>query len=391
MKNKEPKFGLIVFKNTDNIGDDVQSYAASRFLPKIDYIIDREEVDSFVSNEKEIVNCIMNAWWLSKRSNFPPTPYINPLPVSMHLRNTEVNGPTYLKGLSMKWLKSHEPIGLRDNLVKKYLDEAGVDNYFSGCMTLTIEKEKNVKKEDYICVVDLDKEIVDIIKNNTDLKVVEVCHDVDSNVSAKLNWKDREKNVKKLLRKYQKARCVITSRLHSCLPCLAIEEPVLLIYDSNNQDVVNRMSLYSKMCNSIIKKDCLKDYKKLLEYINNPLPNPKEYLKYRNSLIKKCQEFIKNAKYEKVDDEEYVSYKEERFKDLKEQAESLYFQVEELQYQRDYYKDKYEEINLLCDKYKNESKQLSESLSRLYNSKRYRYVENIRKILGMNKNDRNNS
>ena len=66
MKENKPKFGLIVFKNTDNIGDDVQSYAASRFLPSIDYIIDREQVDSFESDNKEIVNCIMNAWWLSK-------------------------------------------------------------------------------------------------------------------------------------------------------------------------------------------------------------------------------------------------------------------------------------------------------------------------------------
>lgn len=388
MKNKKPKFGLIVFKNTDNIGDDVQSYAASRFLPNIDYIIDREQIDSFVPNNKEKVNCIMNAWWLSNRSCFPPTPYINPLPVSMHFRNTEFNGPTYLKGLGMKWFKDHEPIGLRDDLVKQYLDEAGVKNYFSGCMTLTIEKEKNIKKEDYICVVDLDKKIVDVIRKNTSLKVVEVCHDVDSKVSASLSWEERKNNVQELLRKYQKARCVITSRLHSCLPCLALEEPVLLIYDDHNQDVVNRMSLYSSLCNSITKRECLKDSSALLDYINNPTSNPTQYLKYRNSLIKKCKDFVAKAEYLEVSDQEYETYKKNRLDDLKKQAESLYFDVEELQYQRNYYKEQFEKTNILYEQCQNINKELNKNLKALYNSKRYRYVENIRKMLGMNKNEK---
>ncbi len=389
MKKNEPKFGLIVFKNTDNIGDDVQSYAASRFLPHIDYIIDREEVDSFVSDDKETVNCIMNGWWLSNRSCFPPSPYINPLPVSMHFRNTEINGPTYLKGLATSWLKKYEPIGLRDDLVKKYLDEDEVKNYFSGCMTLTIPKEENVKKQNYICVVDLDEKIVKRIKEHTNLKVVEICHDLDGKKNSKLSLEERLENVHKLLRKYQQARCVITSRLHSCLPCLAIEEPVLLIYDDNNQDVVNRMNLYSKMCNSITKSECLKD-SKLLEYIDKPLSNPTHYLKYREDLIKKCQDFVNNAESLKVKDIEFEKYKEDKVKDLKRQAESLYFTVEELQYQRNYYKEEYEKTNILCDKYKHEAKELKDNLTAIYNSKRYRYVENIRKVLGMNKDERTN-
>ena len=63
----------------------------------------------------------------------------------------------------------------------------------------------------------------------------------------------------------------------------------------------------------------------------------------------------------------------------------MYFNVEELQYQRNYYKDKYEAVNIICDKYKNEAKELNVTLKNIYNSKRYRYVESIRKALGMNK------
>lgn len=139
------------------------------------------------------------------------------------------------------------------------------------------------------------------------------------------------------------------------------------------------------MCNSITKRECLEDAKALLEYIDKPLDNPTYYLKYREELIKKCQDFVKNAQSKKISDEEYEKFKEDKVKDLKRQAESLYFMVEELQYQRNYYKDEYEKTNILCDKYKHESKELEDKLMALYNSKRYRYAENIRKVLGMNK------
>ena len=50
------KYGLIVYKDTENIGDDVQSYVATKYLPKIDYIIDRDDVTSFVPEKKVCCN-----------------------------------------------------------------------------------------------------------------------------------------------------------------------------------------------------------------------------------------------------------------------------------------------------------------------------------------------
>lgn len=54
------KFGLLVFENTDNIGDDIQSYAAIQFLPHIDYFVDRENMNIFRMQNKEPVAVIMN-------------------------------------------------------------------------------------------------------------------------------------------------------------------------------------------------------------------------------------------------------------------------------------------------------------------------------------------
>ena len=45
-------YGIMYYKSTDNIGDDIQTYTAVRFLPHIDYHIDREDLNCFVPKEK---------------------------------------------------------------------------------------------------------------------------------------------------------------------------------------------------------------------------------------------------------------------------------------------------------------------------------------------------
>ena len=52
------KFGIVLHQETANIGDDIQAYAASRFLPQIDVVLDREHIDVMVCDEP--VAAIMN-------------------------------------------------------------------------------------------------------------------------------------------------------------------------------------------------------------------------------------------------------------------------------------------------------------------------------------------
>jgi len=70
------KFGLVVCSSTDNFGDDILSYASYRFLPKVDYIIDRENADTFIPDSKEAVSAIFNGWFLHNKFNWPPSEYI---------------------------------------------------------------------------------------------------------------------------------------------------------------------------------------------------------------------------------------------------------------------------------------------------------------------------
>lgn len=47
------KYGLLVHPQAENLGDDIQSYAALQFLPHLDYYLDREHLNLFHSNNGE--------------------------------------------------------------------------------------------------------------------------------------------------------------------------------------------------------------------------------------------------------------------------------------------------------------------------------------------------
>lgn len=55
--------GIIVFKSKPcNIGDYIQSLAASYFFDKIDILIERENISKIKNDQR--INVIMNAWWM---------------------------------------------------------------------------------------------------------------------------------------------------------------------------------------------------------------------------------------------------------------------------------------------------------------------------------------
>ena len=151
------KYGIMYYKETENLGDDIQTYVAKRFLPHIDYYIDRESLNCFIPNDKEYVSMIMNGWFLDIKAGWPPSPYINPLLISMHFSSLDKIdvGEKYLQGFGGEYLKEHEPIGCRDTESQKRLERnCGAKTFFSGCMTLTMNKFDGVEKQDYICLAD---------------------------------------------------------------------------------------------------------------------------------------------------------------------------------------------------------------------------------------------
>lgn len=301
------KYGVLVHKHTQNLGDDIQSFAISQHLPSVDYMVDREELDTFQSENNEPVSLIMSAWWLWKRWNWPPASCILPKLTGMHVAKKPIDKsgtPIFnecFEGIGGEYLKSYGPVGCRDYSTIKMFKEINIDAYFSGCITLTLPKMEKVKLDkEYICLVDVDKRIENKIRKKVKGKDIEIkimTHNVDYRNSS-ASWEERAEYVKEILTVYQNAKCVITRRLHVALPCLAMDVPVLCIWNNLKG---RRFSPYKDwLCTAsteqFLKGKC--DYDFL-----NPKENLQKHLETREILIQDIKKFIDDNKDVKTVDD----------------------------------------------------------------------------------------
>lgn len=202
------KFGLVVYVKTENIGDDIQSYAAKCFLPTIDYVIDREQLDTF-ETAGESVKAIMNGWYMYSKFNWPPSAQIDPLWVSIHITEQDYFGigERFLDGCGGDYLRHYAPIGARDESTLQILARNHIPAFLSGCLTLTIPQFSNVEKTDEVLLVDLDEKSEAIVRKMYPAENFQsVTHNVNAEEYSALSVEDRLRRVEKLLRRYQGAK-----------------------------------------------------------------------------------------------------------------------------------------------------------------------------------------
>lgn len=285
------KFGLVVYLKTDNIGDDVQSYAAKRFLPTVDYVIDREALDTFDSHG-EVVKAIMNGWYMYSKFNWPPASVIDPLWVAMHISENDYFGigERFLEGIGGDYLRHYAPIGARDVSTLEMLERNHIPAYLSGCLTLTIPQFDNVEKTNEVLLVDLDEKSEAIVRKMYPAENFQsVTHNVNAEEYSALSAEDRLQRVEKLLRRYQGAKCVITSRLHCALPCLALRTPVLLVY---KREYAPRMQSFLTLLH-YTEIDSFDEGVRAFDPAN-PKANSEAYMPIREELSRRCREFLKD-------------------------------------------------------------------------------------------------
>ncbi len=283
----ESQFGYISY-STYNIGDDIQTIAAKRFLPDDSVAIDREFIGAFTAESQ--IRVLINGWYMHTKNNnwyrkdiappkksWPPSPAIQPLLISIHF--TKDFAPEVFSKESIDYLKQNGPIGARDFTTLQELQKRDIPSYFSGCLTLTLENPyRDYEREDIIYAVDLDEECIKYIRSKTKSKVVPVSHFVRGKLQ--FDHELRMAYAEELLDKYRKAKCVITSRLHASMPCLAFETPVLLINTQNDQYRFDGLKDLVRNCS---KRSFIKGF---VDFdIDHPSANPKTYLPLRNNLI----------------------------------------------------------------------------------------------------------
>lgn len=252
------KFGLLKYIENEqffNVGDNVQSLAAKQFLPQVDQLINREKMGNY---EGDPIKIILNGWFTHNTSNWVPSENIIPLFVSFHINNTAAAAMLSDKGIA--YLKKHEPIGCRDQFSVDTLQAKGIAAYFTGCLTLTLDNYKvdDSLRGDDIYIVDPlygyttykkvtrnYKYFLRSIQHGTlfkifrrqkhvkliiDKELLKSAIHIEQEPPAKTYTHEQKfEMADDLLKKYAKAKLVITSRIHCALPCLAMGTPVIFI------------------------------------------------------------------------------------------------------------------------------------------------------------------
>lgn len=281
-----PSFGIISY-NSINIGDEIQSIAARRFLPKIDYYINREQLSLFrPKDQKTKVKLIMNAWYMWRTNYFPPEESIDPLLISMCWSKRVQNSKDFTPKIKDYFIKNG-PVGCRDEATLSFLRSQQVPAFFSGCLTTTLQGNRKNEGDGYVLCVNAPKEIFEDTKRKSRYPVFPLSKQIGPYISSI----DRFKIAKAYLFLLQNANLVITSNLHSALPAIAFGTPVCLILpdpENDKGDLLGRIQGFENVVNFCSKNDFL--YKNNYD-VSNPPSNPNGYKEMRDALIQKCSSF----------------------------------------------------------------------------------------------------
>jgi hypothetical protein len=298
------KFGLLKYESW-NFGDDVQSIAASQYLPHVDFRISRDHLSEV--SKWGPMKVIMNGWWLGPFDgtplDWPPPPNIHPLFISFHGGRDELFDKKYID-----YYKRFEPIGCRGYKTLERMTDLGVDAYFSGCLTLTMKNPyADQPRTDNIYFVDpfsfgegrdypapgssnFRKDLWSKFPEEIRQKAEYIRHVANLSPSDYINPYKRYRIAQNLLRKYARAKLVITGRIHCALPCLAMGTPVIFVTDSEILESDSRMGGLIDLFRHYSHEQILDgDFD-----INwdNPAPNPVDIAPLAKPLRETCEKFM---------------------------------------------------------------------------------------------------
>ena len=249
--------GILGFIGSKNIGDYIQTKAVLDLVGFNNIkILDRENLDKYDDN---VIQTIINGWFMESPENWPPSEKIKPLFISFHL-NPSIE-KELLKDESIKYFKSHEPIGCRDIYTRDILLEKGVNAYYSSCITTTIDRNNYLKSKtqaEGIIVIGAFDRLKPTLDYKSSVKLLLSIFKypfkkIDYTLKlSKFNRHLKSQNVKikrysqlnkrpikshneglnlasEMLEKIAESEVMITSRTHAALPALAMGLKVIFI------------------------------------------------------------------------------------------------------------------------------------------------------------------
>lgn len=280
--------GVLIY-DTKNIGDWTQTAAAlyiwwihferpNTFKSFVEHCVEKSEMGSYpitwvnrdrISTYKKPDNIdnliiICNAWWMHKFNNhfcFITQEWIKPIYISVHFSKIEI-----LSENVIKHLKRYQPIGCRDISTKNLLDSKGIDTYFSGCLTMTLNLRDS--KLGFTLANDYRDKKIDIDYNKKEapnfIKLTQMTQ-VINDTSCLVN------NIQRCFDLLFSDK-IITTRLHVWLPLVCNNTNVVLMNKKTNKEFKNgdpdnqnqKINRFNGIIDTINDKPNLKAFKCLL-------------------------------------------------------------------------------------------------------------------------------
>lgn len=233
---------------TPNLGDDLQTLVASHLVPRQTGFIHRESI--WRRQLPGRVRVLMNYWFTSGRLLLPPHASVAPV-----YHGFSMGKPAMLARGWQKNLERSQPIGCRDTSTVELLRSAGIDAYWSGCITMYLGRwYRRVPRpaEPRVYLVDIPDAALGIIPDRLRTGAVRL-----SNYTPPTLRQDpigRWAAIARINDVLRGASLVVTKRLHTALPCAGFGIPVVLIVEDKDNDR-RRFSGYESFLPIIFHKD----------------------------------------------------------------------------------------------------------------------------------------
>jgi polysaccharide pyruvyl transferase len=187
---------VLIYKDSRNLGDAIQTLALCRLLGEKCYGVYRDlPIPDKCQESPLIVNGYLGF------SAFPLLPR-NAVIAGIHIAGRE-------RELS-NWIRSSgEMTGARDPYTQHLLESARVKSEMIGCATLTFERYRGVRSRRYS---------IDVSPRPNTITL--------TNSIGPIPWKEQWELAETRLQQLRTAEIVYTNRLHVILPCLAFGAPV---------------------------------------------------------------------------------------------------------------------------------------------------------------------
>jgi hypothetical protein len=136
----------------------------------------------------------------------------------------------------VSYLRSYEPIGCRDEYTVKLMRRYGIRAYIGGCITPILPKRNEAKNQTKVFFTDIPEALKphipkELLQCGEFISQEGVFPFLDEE-NAELRKRRISDTAAAFYQRYRdEAALVVTSRLHSTLPCLAMGIPVILVRD----------------------------------------------------------------------------------------------------------------------------------------------------------------